>query len=276
MSVHNEIENVRQQLSFIEKELTSVQAKYDEKKSPWYKNAGIIISLLALFFSSATGLYSIFRQKTADALELRQKCLDYTLQLYQLRDQRQGLQDKIDSGKSKSITEAFQDQEYDLENKIKIILVRLEDVDRQIPQELSCDEYKQIGQICQGSGQPIQGVYFYQKGLAVSKNYLDTFSISMGLSELYFVPNITRDTAAGLRYLRLAENTFLNRPGSNFKKLLTDVYLHGATMYNGKNNKLRDMYVAKAKAVISSFPASDDDLKQETIEDLNDLTGDFK
>jgi tetratricopeptide (TPR) repeat protein len=173
-------DSTEDQIATMKREIDSLQIELGESNKPWYKQASILIAVLALVFSLGTTYYSNHQTHIQNIHNAKVELRDLIKEIESASLANIDLQNKYKNNLSAANLATS------LERTRQIVLVsQAVDIIDSIPDEVSATEYYAVGYALQNISPERVPVYL-ERGLAKADNVDSYLAISRALGAHYF------------------------------------------------------------------------------------------
>lgn len=168
------------------KRLEELENKKYEEKRPWFKSAGILISIVAVALSVFSTTWTIYQESASDFRSKREEIRGMILKMIEY---------ELKNGEIKS------DDGFRLNQQIEVLLSAVLDIENEIPNSLSFDEYIVLGDMESLYGQYEHAESHYLKAIPKARSDLER-AMSLGrLGDNALIVSAHRDIKKSHRYL---------------------------------------------------------------------------
>jgi tetratricopeptide (TPR) repeat protein len=162
----DELAGVRDELRTMHGGIDALQAGNAEKARPWFRQASVLISFLALIFSVAATVYSTQQAQRTEVSNARDRLGQLVQQLLTLPKENAelALTHAESPATARQLVIINQTQ-------MSILARQAADIIHRIPEHVSADEYFGVGWALYHSGNPDLAQDVYEEGLAIAEEW---------------------------------------------------------------------------------------------------------
>ena len=170
---------LRAELSTMHREIDALQAANAEKARPWFRQASVLISFLALLFSVGATVYSTQQAQRTEMSNARDRLGELIQQLLTLPKENSELAVTYADNPAVARQLVVINQ-----TQMSILAGQAADIIHRIPGHVSADEYFGVGWALHQSGNPDLAQAVYEDGLGVAEEWSTRTQMLQSYGEL--------------------------------------------------------------------------------------------
>jgi tetratricopeptide (TPR) repeat protein len=235
------------QLKVMKSEIDALQIQAVEKGRPWYRQAAIIISVLAFMFSAGATLYSNQQAHRSEIVSARSELGQLIQRLYTLPMERAELQ--VAYAQDPTMADALETINL---TEHSILAQQAADIIDRIPGNVSANEYYGVGWALHQVGDLERARNIYQRGIQIAVNPHIESTILQSYGELLFAQE---EYGLGRQQMQAALDLYVDMPSEQRARMFARIELFWASIEKRYSHcREVQLHLSQAQNAADSMP----------------------